>query len=74
MVHDEVGVAARLQPVAGYAEHVGRRRRDRVVHEVEAGLVEGAEGVRRQEGDLEHGVPAERVVGVLDVVLAERDR
>ena len=74
MVHDQVGVAAGLEPVAGYAEHVGRGGRDRVVHQVEAGLVEGAERVRGEERDLDHVVPAERVVGVLDVVLAERDR
>ena len=57
-----------------YAEHVGRGGGHRVVDEVEAGLVEGAERVRGEEGDLDHVVPAERVVGVLDVVLAERDR
>ena len=55
------------------AQDAGRADR----HQVEqAQLVrpgEEAEDVRGQEGDLEHVVPAERVVGVLDVVLPERD-
>ncbi len=54
VVHDQVGAAAGLEPVAGYAEHVGRRRGDRVVDEVEPRLVEGAERVRGEERDLEH--------------------
>ena len=38
------------------------------------GVGAGVEQVGRQEGHLQEVVPPERVVGVLDVVLAERDR
>ena len=70
----EVGVAADLEPVPVDAEHVGGGGRHRVVHEVDAGGVDRLERMGREERDLDHVVPAERVVGVLDVVLAERDR
>ena len=73
-VDDQVGVAADGEPVPVDAEDVGGRGGDGVVHEVDAGGVDGLERVRGEERDLEHVVPAERVVGVLDVVLAERDR
>ncbi len=46
----------------------------RVVDEVDAGGVDRLERVRGEERDLDHVVAAERVVGVLDVVLAQRDR
>ncbi len=58
----------------GDAEHVGRGGGDRVVHEVDAGGVDRLEGVGGEERDLQQVVPAERVVGVLDVVLAEGHR
>jgi hypothetical protein len=74
LVDDEVGVAPDLEPVPGDSQHVGGRRGHRVVDELDARAVDSLEGVRGEERDLQHVVSPERVVGVLDVVLAERDR
>ena len=72
-VHAQIGRGTHRDLVPFDAEHSGGLGCDHVEQPELIGPTAEVEQMGGQEGDLEHVVPAVGVVGVLDVVLPERD-
>ena len=71
--HDQVGVVPGFESVSVDAHDAGRSGGDSVEQQVEPRADGGAEQVCCEEHDFQHVLSPERIVGVLAVVLAERD-